>query len=385
YHESSDEDFNPAAAENAPSDDDDASTSDDNEEEAGKNNAAAVKKTQRGKKRKAAPFAEEEFASGDEVTIQAAAAARKRRKNAAKGKSKGKGKGEEADGDEDEDEDLLSFSEDDEGGEGGLIKTRAQRRVERKERRPLAGIEGATIDVDALWAQMSAAPLRPAPSYRDRDKENVGVAGDKMVGVVETAQVDGETELVSIRKVYTFAGQRTTEEKQVPRSSLQQYLSDGWKEAEPSAQEAAAVDGEPMDEDEAAQVAEDGPKVRRPLRRPSRYDPNPTGYVRALPPEHQLTWPRKAMATTTTPETHEPTPVAESVRATARPEKAQKLNVVDKSRLDWTGFVDKEGIAEELDAHGKTKGAYLGRMEFLASVEAKREEERRRLKAAAAS
>jgi hypothetical protein len=65
-----------------------------------------------------------------------------------------------------------------------------------------------------------------------------------------------------------------------------------------------------------------------------------------------------------------------------RPDKAQKLNVVDKSRMDWTGFVDKEGIADELDTHGKTKEAYLGRMEFLAGVEARREDERMRVKGA---
>ena len=55
--------------------------------------------------------------------------------------------------------------------------------------------------------------------------------------------------------------------------------------------------------------------------------------------------------------------------------------------MDWTGFVDKEGIADELDTHGKTKEAYLGRMQFLAGVEARREEERRnaKIKAAAAA
>jgi hypothetical protein len=62
------------------------------------------------------------------------------------------------------------------------------------------------------------------------------------------------------------------------------------------------------------------------------------------------------------------------------PEKAQKLNVVEKSRYDWVGYVDKEGIADELDEHGRAKEAYLGRMEFLAGVEARKEEERRRAK-----
>lgn len=57
---------------------------------------------------------------------------------------------------------------------------------------------------------------------------------------------------------------------------------------------------------------------------------------------------------------------------------AKKLNTVEKSAMDWAGFVDKEGIADELDAAGKSKGAYKSRQEFLARVEQKKEEESRR-------
>ena len=32
--------------------------------------------------------------------------------------------------------------------------------------------------------------------------------------------------------------------------------------------------------------------------------------------------------------------------------KAKKLNVVEKSRMDWAGFVDKEGIKDELELAG---------------------------------
>jgi hypothetical protein len=238
----------------------------------------------------------------------------------------------------------------------------------------LAGIEGATIDVDAIWAQMSAAPLRPVraqPKPLEREVPESPSLG--IDGVQRPAQVEDENDLVAVRKTYTFAGQDTTEEKQVPRSSLEQYLKDGWKSVDEVTESPAAKEA---DQD----GAEQGVKLHRPLRRPSRFDPNPTGYVRALPPEHQLTWPRKRKAESTADQENVPVPEAPRV---IRPEKAQKLNVVDKSRLDWTGFVDKEGIAEELDVHGKTKEAYLGRMEFLASVEARREEERRRLKATA--
>ena len=38
--------------------------------------------------------------------------------------------------------------------------------------------------------------------------------------------------------------------------------------------------------------------------------------------------------------------------------KEKKINVVEKSAMDWAGFVDKEGIQDELDAAGK-KGLRL--------------------------
>ncbi|KAF2119926.1 bucentaur or craniofacial development-domain-containing protein [Lophiotrema nucula] len=342
YHESSDEDFNPEAARA-----EEISSSSDEDD------AADTKKQRKGKRKATDP---EDLDSGDEITIEAA------RKKKAKKKRKGVKGG--------DDDDIL-FS-DGEGGEGGLIKTRAQRRVEQKERRPLARTEGATVDVDALWAQMTAAPLKPLYEASTNTAIDASKPQDVEMGGVEAAPVvDLEAEIVTMTKVYTFAGQRTTEEKQVPRSLLDQHLSDGWKTVD-------EVTQEPEDAPEKPEGAAAQSKVRRPLRRPSRFDPNPLGYVRGLPLEHQLTWPRKPMTTTTADQENAPGPEAPRMQ---RPEKAQKLNVVDKSRLDWTGFVDKEGIGEELATHGKTKEAYLGRMEFLANVEARREEERKRAKA----
>ncbi|KAF2124731.1 BCNT-domain-containing protein [Dothidotthia symphoricarpi CBS 119687] len=334
YHESSDEDFNPNEAPV-----EDASSSSDDED-------ATSKPTQRKAKGKRKAPVEDELDSGDEVTIEAAKKrkARKRKKGAK----------------DDDDADLLLS---DEGGEGGLVKTRAQRRVEQKERRPLARTEGATVDVDALWAQMIAAPVAPTHSTEPQEPN---APKDQVAHTIAapTIAVD-EEEQVTVTKVYTFAGQNTTEEKQVPRSSLDKHLSDGWKTAD--------APTKPSDAEKSTHS-----RIRRPLRRPSRFDPNPTGYVRALAPEFQLSWPR-----TTLPASHANMPPPEAAKA--RVEKAQKLNVVDKSRMDWTGFVDKEGIAEELDTHGKTKEAYLGRMDFLAGVEARKEEERKRVKIAAAA
>jgi len=97
YHESSDEDFTPTTAPAI-----DSPSSSENED--------APKPTKAKGKRKAP--ADDELDSGDEVTIEQV---RKRKAKKRKGQKV------------DDDELILS---DDEGGEGGLIKTRAQRRGE---------------------------------------------------------------------------------------------------------------------------------------------------------------------------------------------------------------------------------------------------------------
>jgi hypothetical protein len=58
-------------------------------------------------------------------------------------------------------------------------------------------------------------------------------------------------------------------------------------------------------------------------------------------------------------------------------EKGRKLNTVEKSKMDWAGFVDKEGIREELEKAGKSKDSYIDRRGFLDRVEQKKDEEAR--------
>jgi hypothetical protein len=47
--------------------------------------------------------------------------------------------------------------------------------------------------------------------------------------------------------------------------------------------------------------------------------------------------------------------------------KAKKVNTLEKSRLDWLGFVDEEGIRDDLKRHNK--GGYLHKQDFLARVD----------------
>lgn len=45
--------------------------------------------------------------------------------------------------------------------------------------------------------------------------------------------------------------------------------------------------------------------------------------------------------------------------------KKNKLSVLEKTKLDWTGFKHKEGIDEELQTHNKGRDGYLERQDFL--------------------
>lgn len=66
----------------------------------------------------------------------------------------------------------------------------------------------------------------------------------------------------------------------------------------------------------------------------------------------------------------------------AKDAQAKKLNTVEKSRMDWAGYVDKEGIKDELELAGKSKDSYTMRQDFLARSEAVRNEESRKARLA---
>ncbi|CRG89189.1 SWR1-complex protein 5 [Talaromyces islandicus] len=325
YDSAEDEDFQ-LEEEAGGAGEDSGLSSSEGEDETGAENDRPTKRRKLDKtssqKRKAADAADQmELDSGDEITIQKAKNKKK------KGKTKGQA--------DEEDEDVM-FDEDEEGGEGG-----------QEDRKPLAKIDGATIDVDALWAQMNAPdsesgllptskPATTTPSDedqtlpRDQDKENI---------TVENAEKLPSEDLIKIKRTYKFAGEMHTEEKLVPRDSAEAklYL------AEANGDKAAGTESDGVNT---------GNKIRRPLRKISRFDPNPSGVIKK-------SWEKQAV------------PVDA---------KGPKLNTVEKSRLDWAQYVDEEGIKDELNVHSKAKEGYLGRMDFLDRVDAKREEERRNIR-----
>ncbi|KAF3926154.1 hypothetical protein ABW21_db0202692 [Orbilia brochopaga] len=335
YHSSEDEDFDPDQQLDLGDEDDAASSESESEGETSKPGRKGSKRKIKDVSSTQADLIQDD--SGDEAIIRGAKAKRK--------KTKGES--------------------DDEGGEGGLIKTRAQRARETKEKVPLSSTKSATVDVDALWKSLNAPssppksikpatglskpqstlqtittsridPTPASPSIQKSDDLGVQVATAEAVtavplpvpvgSVIPAEGVETRTEttatipadkdgMVTIKRTYEFAGETITEEKQVPANSFEAraYLSSLQNVAAPSTS------------------ASNTPKpLRRPMRKASKFDPGIGG---------------------------------------AAAKKATKLNSLEKSRLDWAGFVDKEGIGDELDRKRREGGdSYLERQDFLGRV-----------------
>ncbi|KXG49308.1 Craniofacial development protein 1/Bucentaur [Penicillium griseofulvum] len=281
-----------------------------------------------------------ELDSGDEATIRKA---REKKERKTKGK---KLKGKRA---RDSDEDDVDLDmDDDEGGTGGFVRTRAMKQqIQEEQRKPLARIDGATVDVDALWEQMNAPqgqvslqptltqPVtqsvpKPEPTGETKAQDHGARGAEHKIDPSLHAD-----QMIKIKRTYKFAGEWITEEKVVPKHSAEAkaFLSSG-ENAEYTDEDAAAINATR--------------NLRRPLRKISRFDPNPTGAIKK-------SWEKQVVADARGP----------------------KINTVEKSRLDWATYVDSAGIKDELRTHSKAKEGYIGRMDFLGRMEEKREDERR--------
>ncbi|KAK0711039.1 bucentaur or craniofacial development-domain-containing protein [Lasiosphaeris hirsuta] len=253
---------------------------------------------------------------------------------------------------------LKDAAEDDEGGEGGLIKTRSMRAVEKVERK-LAAVSGpVTIDVDALWSQMVSEPIvrgtsatqeesrEPTSSQPNGDNSGTALAKQPQATATETTE---EPEFIRIKRTYNFAGKVHTEEKLVARGSAEAklYLA------------SLGEDGE------AAVAAEDESQLKRMPKKAFRSAFEPIPDQSALRTDLNLGMSVRLRA-----------------RELANEAIAKKLNTVEKSRMDWAGYVDKAGIKDELELAGKSKDSFTARQDFLARSEAKREDDARRVRLA---
>lgn len=308
YDSAADEDFNPESAEARQADD--ASSSLDDDDEPG--NAGTGLRHLKGTDTYQDELCFEN--SGDESTIQSGR--RKKRKT--------------------------HHTDEDAGGEGGLIKTRAQKMAEKNEKKTPTNTNAASVDVDALWAQMttsqasttaamngkvssgqahtnaSALDMNPTQGDLSRPQE------EPVVDVKDKILMNSYDEpIITIKRKVEFAGQVTEEERQVPASSAEAKIFLEQQQASPEDASKASTSS-----------------VRRPTKRKSMFDRQ----------SQQLD-----------------SNVSSSV------DRGKKLTTLEKSKLDWAAHVDKEGIADELDVYSKGKNDYLGRVDFLNRMDAKRE------------
>ncbi|KAK1756166.1 swr complex subunit [Echria macrotheca] len=294
-----------------------------------------------GKRKRAATDAEAEDAgfenSGDEAIIEKA---KKRRK-----KAKTKDTAAEVDGED--------------GDEGHVIKTRSMRAVEKAERRSTAASGPVTIDVDFLWAQMVSgdAPASLKTPEKTRDAPTSSSQADAPGSASKQEQAQPPTaatahelpDFIKIKRTYNFAGKVHTEEKVVARESAEAKLY-------------LAEVGENAD---AIEPADEPNPRRRNLKKAFRsaFEPIPDGAL--LRKDLNLGMSVRLRA-----------------RELANEANAKKLNTVEKSRMDWAGYVDREGLKDELELAGKSKHSYTARQDFLARSEAIRDEDARRVRLA---
>ena len=161
---------------------------------------------------------------------------------------------------------------------------------------------------------------------------------------------DGPDSMIMIKRTYNFAGKVHTEQKLVPRNSAEAKL---FLASQP---DAASVPAEP----------ENTPSD--PFIKPKR----PPKFARRSVFEPVIEGLRKRT------DLHFGARKDSGTELTGITGKEKKLNTVEKSAMDWAGFVDQAGIKDDLDAAGKSKNAYKARQEFLARYEQKKEEEARR-------
>ncbi|RCI11469.1 hypothetical protein L249_7195 [Ophiocordyceps polyrhachis-furcata BCC 54312] len=223
------------------------------------------------------------------------------------------------------------------GGEGGLIKTRRQRAEEKAERHHNATIGPVTVDVDALWEQMtSGKPIPPKDEQPAKDDDRPDESADGCTKL-ESRDPSNQPDTMVIKRIYNFAGRIHTEEKVVARDSAEGRLHLSTL----STKEAAAA------EEEGANAR---PQTRKAFR--SAFEPIVDN------------------ALSSSPRTDLDLGLAARRRA-AQEAQAKKLNTVEKSRMDWAGYVDREGIQDELALASKSKDSYNAQEVFRRHFEAR--------------
>lgn len=205
----------------------------------------------------------------------------------------------------------------------------------------------STFDVDSVWASMKSESI---PSSIDRRGSSTSVAtpssdsGDNpnrdssaelksdSSGVNTPVATDDrkstlrlQEEYITIKKTYKFAGKVETEEKRVLKTSDEAiaYLKE---------QESQSTETPEPDTDSSTSM-----KRKNSVSSTRRRGPVKRKQGSLLDELNSL--------------------------------KPKKLNTLEKSKMDWLGYVDQEGIKDELNLHNKD--GYLKKQDFLSRVDSR--------------
>lgn len=253
-----------------------------------------------------------------------------------------------------------------------------------------------TVDVDALFSQMmggggiggsggsggtkqqqtelsslASAAMFAATAGDDDDSAKKGSEGTAAAGTTSASTV--HTEMIKIKRTYNFAGQVHTEEKIVARDSAEAKLYLEQVGADNIEIVTVGANGEGEDD---VEDGDDQPKRLLPRKAfRSAFEP-------ILDPSLVQVGARTDLDLGLAARLQARERAALQRQQQAAQDQAKKLTTVEKSRMDWAGFVDREGFQDELAVAGKSKGAFVDRQQFLARTEMRREEEARRARMA---
>ncbi len=200
-------------------------------------------------------------------------------------------------------------------------------------------MNGSTKVAETVVSDVPANPQETTASVQ-------AIETNKAAPPPDTSNEDYGEDTIKIQRTYKFAGKVHTEEKLVPRDSAEAKL---WLQSQKGETPAQSSDTSNL------------VRLRPPKKaRRSVFEP----ILETLQQRTDLHF-------------RVPDRAAGAIIDLNSVGSAKKLNTVEKSKMDWAGFVDKEGLKDELETAGKAKDSYLDRQEFLARVDDKREEEAR--------
>ncbi|KAM0752904.1 BCNT-domain-containing protein [Meredithblackwellia eburnea MCA 4105] len=250
---------------------------------------------------------------------------------------------------DDEDEDFVAGS--DSESEDDSSDERPTKRAKVEDDKP-AEPAMTKEDIDDLWASFNEPIASVKPSANS------------------TSKAPPPPKVIKITVQYEFAGEKITQEKEVLETSeeAKRWLAKQGKKNEVSSAAGEKPNGQPGS---STENKTSGIPSADALFGPEDITPS-TGSApsSSSTPQNPITTTSDSLKPKLAPKRAKAGGLAGMAAALAKP---AKLNTLEKSKLDWNRFVDKEELAEDLS--NARKDGYLEKQDFLRRTDSKREED----------